>query len=104
MSFSAGSSKSRGVAILINKGLQFGLRKEVKDEEGRIIIILAEIQRQTLILANIYAPNVVHPHFFIDLESKLHDMGQYPIILGDFNIVLDQILDRSKPTLSRLPT
>ena len=99
VSFSAGTSKSRGVAILINKGLQFRLRKEVKDEEGRIIIILTykEIQGQTLILANMYGPNVDNPNFFIDLESKLHDMGQYPIILGgDFNIVLDQILDRSK--------
>lgn len=103
ISFGAGSSKSRGVAILINKGLQFRIRREVKDEEGRIIIILAEIQGHTMILANIYAPNVDHPNFFIDLESKLDDIGQYPIILGgDFNIVLDQILDRSKPTLSRM--
>ena len=60
-----GHLKVRGVAILINKGLQFRLRKEVKDEEGRIIIILAEIQGQTLILANIYAPNVDHPNFFV---------------------------------------
>lgn len=104
VSFSAGSTKSRGVAILINKRLQFKVRKEVKDDEGRVIIILAEIQRQTLILANIYAPNVDCPKFFVDLESKLHDMGQYPIILGrDFNIVLDNVLDRSKPTFTRVP-
>ena len=103
VSFSAGSSKSRGVAILINKSLQFRLRREVKDEEGRIIIILAEIQGHALILANIYAHNVDQPNFFIDLESKLHNIGQYPIILGgDFNFVLDQFLDRSKPTLSRM--
>lgn len=104
VSFSAGSSSSRGVAILINKCLQFRLRNEVKDEEGRLVIILADIQGQTLILANVYTPNTDHPNFFVDLESKLHDIGHYPIILGgDFNIVLDKILDRSKLTSSRFP-
>jgi len=99
LSYSAGSSKSRGVAILINKGLQYRLKREVRDEDGRIV----EIQGHTLILANIYAPNGDHPHFFIDLESKLHDIGQHPIILGgDFNVVLDQILDKSKPTVECL--
>lgn len=42
VSFSAGSSSSRGVALIINKCLQLRLRKEVKDEEGRLVIILAD--------------------------------------------------------------
>lgn len=54
VSFSAGSSKSRGVAILINKGLQFRLRREVTDEGGRIIIILAEIQGHTMLITPIF--------------------------------------------------
>ena len=89
MSFSAGSFKSR-VAILIEKGLQLRLRKEIKDEEGRIIIIPAAKQGQT-------------DFFFVDLESKCMILEyQYPIILaGESNIVFNQILDRSTSTLSR---
>lgn len=82
VAFSEGSSKSRGVAILINRCLQFKLRKELKDEDGRLVSILADIQGQTLILANIYAHNVDHPAFFVELENKLHNFGNYPIILG----------------------
>lgn len=44
------------------------------------------------------------PNFFVDLENRLHDMGHYPTILGgDFTIVLDKILNQSKPTFSRVP-
>lgn len=101
--FSAGSTKSRGVAILINKYLQFKLQHEIKDDDGRIILILAEIQGQTIILGNIYAPNIDNPTFFANLESKLYLLGHHPIILGgDFNIVLDNILDCSRPTRSRI--
>ncbi len=51
--FSAGSSKSRGVITLISKHLHFKCLKQIKDKLGRVIIVLAEIQGQRLILANI---------------------------------------------------
>ena len=42
-------------------------QKEVKDKKGRLVIILADIEGQTLILTKVYAPNA--NHFFIDFES-----------------------------------
>ncbi|KAJ0061406.1 hypothetical protein NL108_018634 [Boleophthalmus pectinirostris] len=101
--FSAGSTKSRGVAILVNKRTQFKVKQEIKDDDGRIILILAEICGQTLILGSVYAPNGDNPNFFADLENKIQHLGRFPIILGgDFNTVLDEILDCTRPTRSRV--
>lgn len=48
------------------------------------------------ILTNIYAPNGDEPQFFIDSEAKLLQAGDYNAIIdGDFNLVMESILDRS---------
>lgn len=97
--FSCGSSQSRGVAILIHKQLQFKCSRMVKDEDGRTLLLLAEIQGHRMILSNVYAPNIDDPTFFGNLECKISDMGDYPILIaGDFNLVMDDILDRSTPS------
>lgn len=100
----SGTSQSRGVITLINKQLQFKCLKEVKDEEGRMLIIRAEVQGKTLILANTYAPNADVPSFYATLECRLSDMGSHPIIwAGDMNMVMDAVLDRSAPSKSKPP-
>uniref|UniRef100_A0A8P4KAF7 Endonuclease/exonuclease/phosphatase domain-containing protein n=1 Tax=Dicentrarchus labrax TaxID=13489 RepID=A0A8P4KAF7_DICLA len=66
------NSKSRGVATLINNA----------DEAGRMLLMLCEIQGNSIILANVYAPNRDDPAFFGLLEKKLNDLGDYPIIMG----------------------
>uniref|UniRef100_A0A3Q2CN90 exodeoxyribonuclease III n=1 Tax=Cyprinodon variegatus TaxID=28743 RepID=A0A3Q2CN90_CYPVA len=82
----SGSSKSRGVTTLISKHLQFKCLKQSKDDAGRTL----------LLLSNVYAPNIDDPTFFGQLEKKIIDMGDYPVILGgDFNEVMDPVLDRS---------
>lgn len=91
-----GTSRSRGVAILINRHLQFKCIKQSKDEEGRLLAILCDIQGSKIIIANVYAPNIDDPSFFGQLEKKLLDLGDHPIVLaGDFNEVMDTTLDRS---------
>lgn len=71
----------------------------VKDEDGRTLLLLAEIQGHRMILSNVYAPNIDDPTFFGNLECKISDMGDYPILIaGDFNLVMDDILDRSTPS------
>ena len=93
---SCGSSNSRGVVTLISKHLQFKCLKESRDEEGRILLMLCQIQGNSVILANVYGPNVDDPAFFGLLEGMLGQMGDYPILLGsDINEVMDNILDRS---------
>lgn len=102
--YSIGSSKSRGVITLVSKHLQFKCLKQIKDNSGRIVIVLAEIQSQKMILANIYAPNLDDPVFFTDLESKLQITGNHAIVLGgDFNLLMAPALDHSGAVLRKVP-
>ncbi len=79
--------------------MQFKCIKESRDETGQILLLLSEIQGHKVILANIYGPNNDDPTFFGQLECKLNEMGDYPILMGgDFNQVMDNILDRSPPS------
>ena len=95
-----GSSKSRGVVTLISKHLQFKCLKESKDENGRINLLLCQIQGNNVILANVYAPNEDDPSFFGVLQGMLSEMGDYPIIFGsDLNEVMDSTLDRSSTSV-----
>lgn len=80
--YNEGTSNSRGVIILLNKQLQFKCIKQMKDGEGRILVLLGEILGQTIILANVYAPNRDDPAFFENLEGMLYAAGQYDIVLG----------------------
>uniref|UniRef100_A0AAZ1WZU0 Endonuclease/exonuclease/phosphatase domain-containing protein n=1 Tax=Oreochromis aureus TaxID=47969 RepID=A0AAZ1WZU0_OREAU len=56
---SSGTSKSRGVATLIGKHLQFKCIQKSKDDAGRMMLMLCEIQGKVVILANVYAPNAL---------------------------------------------
>uniref|UniRef100_A0A3B3UUW9 exodeoxyribonuclease III n=1 Tax=Poecilia latipinna TaxID=48699 RepID=A0A3B3UUW9_9TELE len=53
-------SSNRGVAILIDRRLQFKCLKQSMDKEGRMLLMLCEIQGYN-ILANVYAPNEITP-------------------------------------------
>ena len=61
---SCGSNRSRGVMTLLNKRLQFKCLKELRDEAGRYVLLLSAVQGQTIIIANVYAPNMYDPGFF----------------------------------------
>ena len=91
------SSKRNGVMILVNKNLSFVMLKQKKDVEGRIICIEALINGIRTILCNIYAPNKGDPVFFHEVNTLVGDMEGQVILAGDFNQVMDGILDKSKP-------
>lgn len=52
--YSVGSSKSRGVAILVHKHLQFISKIIFTDDNGRMVVIETVIQAHPMVLANIY--------------------------------------------------
>lgn len=102
--YNAGSSQSCGVLTLINRRLQCKYIRQFKDTRGRILIVVAEIQGHMIILTNVYAPNGDEPQFFADLEAKMLQAGDYNAITGgDFNLVMDPVLDRSSTVPTRLP-
>ena len=100
--FAHGSTHSRGVATLIRKGFDFRFKSSRSDEEGRYLILEANIQDAAFLLVNVYAPNVItkQSSFFLTLSDLISEQEQSASnckILhgGDFNVTLDPALDCS---------
>lgn len=68
------SSKKRGAAILLRKGVPFLQKKTITDKEGRYIIVIGEINNISLTLVNVYAPNLDNPIFFQKVFSLIPDI------------------------------
>lgn len=62
---------------------------QFKDNAGRIIVLLADIQGQETVLANIYVSNGDDQKGFIDLEKMPSATGNNNVVLGgEFNLVI----------------
>ena len=57
MILSHGSPNARGVAILLNKGVDYCIQSKIIDPLGRFIIVKVEIEHNLYVLINVYAPN-----------------------------------------------
>ena len=81
--------------------LDFNPRTISCDDEGRSIIIEAEVQGSPFLFVNIYAPNKVQDQcrFFDKLNKNIEDRvvneELRTILGGDFNVTLDSDLDCS---------
>ena len=85
---------SRGVAILISKDVEFTIHQQHTDEGGNYIILDITIFNQRLTLINIYAPNTDCPNVFQIIDNHIDRLNNDMFILcGDFNCILDPILD-----------
>ncbi len=86
--------RRRGVIILISKGVNFECQKEIKDKEGRYVIVKGTINNNTVTLVNVYAPPESNKQYFkllFDIVAK--EMEGVCICGGDLNIVLNHDLD-----------
>lgn len=94
-----GTSRARGVITLIQKNLKYHINKEIKDQEGRVLILDISFNNQSIALANIYAPNEDTPSFFTEVVTGINSCDTVEYILsGDFNLALSPQLDRSNIT------
>ena len=100
--FSHGSNHSCGVAILIDKSLDFKLISSRVDNEGRYLMVEAIIQDTPFLLINIYAPNKTsNQSSFFQALSDLISVevlreSNYKFVIGrDFNVALQPSLDCS---------
>ena len=88
------SSNSRGVAILLNKNFEYSITSVYKDREGNMISLDLNFIDTSMKLLNLYAPNKDSPDFFEKVKDILHSNKQtFTMILGDFNLILDPLLD-----------
>jgi len=99
MFFSHGSSHSRGVLILTRDNLDFKIHSTKVDSQGRYIFLEAYIHDSPYFLLNIYARNKCSEKFlfFKDVSDILKGARveqDHPFIVGgDFNIILNHVLD-----------
>ena len=89
--FNHGSNHSKGVAILFDPRLPVIVRKEIKSDDGRILILETDVDNERVVLVNIYTPNTIQAqqNFFIKLAEMLRSFSNsYIVIGGDFNCPL----------------
>lgn len=89
-------SRSRGVAILIHKSVNFTCSDFSSDPNGRYVLVSGKLNGIQVALLNVYGPNWDDSGFFRSVFSSIPDQSRYHLILGgDFNCWLNPSLDRS---------
>ena len=105
--FSHGTSNNTGVLVGFREGLDYSVNKEVRDNNGRILILDVKIQGKPYLIINLYGDNDQAGQVvtLAKLESLLESFDiktERKIILGgDFNVIFDKRLDadRGSPCL-----
>ena len=99
--FCHGARNSRGVLILVRKGLDFIITDFAKDDQGRNLEINCMIQGSPFKLINVYAPNteMSRLNFLKNLKQQIKrenvdDFRDNIILGGDFNLIQNPRLDR----------
>ena len=92
--FSSFNSQSRGVAIFLNKNLDYKIMNQISDPNGNFLLLDIEILDKKITLGCIYAPNRDDPEFINLIKTYLLDCDNENIILvGDWNLLLNPLQD-----------
>ena len=72
------STHSRGVAILLNKNLDYNVVSSHCDTDGRISLVNLQIGNNEYTLVNVYAPNTISERitFFHEMRENLYTCMQ----------------------------
>ena len=100
---SHGSTNSRGVAVLMKKGVEVIVHSKIMDPQGRFIILKVEFNDNLYVLINVYAPNKESVKFLEALRTTLRaenlDIEENLIVGGDFNCPINPNLDKKGGSL-----
>lgn len=89
--------KKAGVAILIKDSVTFKLNSSVLDPKGRFVLLQCEINSLPYTILSIYAPNKHQLRFIRRVITKAKQLLKGGLVIcGDFNIVADKELDKSR--------
>ena len=93
--YSHGTTASRGTAIFLHRSLDFQILQEIIDTRGRYVILKGFLYGMPVTFGSIYAPSdtAANRNLFFDELIGLN-LGDIHYILGDYNSVLDNTLDR----------
>ena len=86
------TTKARGVAILIRKNVPFIKSSTINDPNGRFLVVTGTLNSVPITLVNLYGQTLTT--VFQKVFHLIPDISSTNIILGgDFNCVLDPLLD-----------
>ena len=86
-------NKSAGMVILIKDS--FKINKIIKDDDGRFVQVIVDFLEDQLSFVSLYAPNKnPERNTFLLTLTYLIVLSRPVFIAGDFNCVLDPLLDR----------
>uniref|UniRef100_A0A803TXE0 Reverse transcriptase domain-containing protein n=1 Tax=Anolis carolinensis TaxID=28377 RepID=A0A803TXE0_ANOCA len=93
--YASSAEKKRGVVTYVNENISS--EKRFNDQDGRMLGVKIIIEGEKILICNIYAPNGSKIKFVEALYQKiLEEEYDDLLILGDFNGVLNNKLDKSK--------
>lgn len=93
--FANGASDSKGVLIMLRRGLAVEIGRTCRDDHGRYLISEYTIDGFSFLICNIYAPNVDSPEFFKKVEMEIEEFDNANIMVaGDFNFAINPQKDR----------
>lgn len=91
-----GTSKSRGVTILLSARIRTSIEAQDIDPLERYLFLNVTMEGEPLTLASVYAPNKNQLQFLTEVSSNLSSFSKGPIILGgDLNSIIDPSQDSS---------
>jgi exonuclease III len=81
----------RGVAVLLHNSLNFELVKEIRDSEGRYILVQGRIENNMTTLISVYLPPQSDPKLMKTVLELIASESQGTLICaGDFNTVINR--------------
>ena len=97
--YSHGTSGSKGVETLVPKYINFDVHTTISDPDGRFILLEANINQETYVLCNVYAPTkdkVLDQQRVLEkLKNVIENFSDKNLIIGgDFNCCLDPLIDK----------
>ena len=95
---SHGTSQSRGVGIFINPKTKCVVKQKHMDEEGRFAYVVLEVAETKICVASIYGPNKDSPIYIENLLRQSYMVCDNLVVTGDFNTVLNPLLDKNNPS------
>lgn len=92
--------KHRGVLIGFRRSVFFTLQSEIKDPEGRYLILIGHLQDTEVMIVSNYTPND-SPALFLShlLQEVAHHARGAIIVCGYSNLAINPYLDKSPPSL-----
>ena len=88
--------RSRGVAILSGKNRAVSMTEVEHDSDGNFVATKVTVDNLEFILVCLYGPNQDDPDFFLNIADIIESKSEnvLPVVLvGDFNIALEQKID-----------